>query len=70
MRNRKACEEIQSAWGTLSGKWSAEIKSRYYSKIYLRLLEEAESIYQRNDDLEIYAQDCLNSLGINGGAIL
>lgn len=69
MQYRKACEEIQSAWCALSGKWSAEIKSRYYSKIYLLLLDEAEGIYRRNADIESYVHNCLQSLGIDGREI-
>jgi hypothetical protein len=62
MADKKACDEIQNAWDTVSAKWSAEVKSRYFSQIYLPLQDEAEGIYQRNDDLEAYAEECVRSL--------
>lgn len=61
---RKACANIQAAWDTVSAKWSAEVKSKYFDQIYLSLLSEADGIYQRNDNLETYAEDCINSLHI------
>ena len=64
MANRKVCEEIQEAWDMVSAKWSADVKTQYFNKLYIPLLSEAEGIYQRNDELEDYAENCLNSLRV------
>ncbi len=48
----------------VSAKWSADVKTQYFNKIYIPLLSEAEGIYQRNDELEDYAENCLNSLRV------
>ena len=61
MSYRKACEELQLAWDTVSEHWSAEAKSKYFSQIYSSLMSEANGMYQRNDDLENYAQQCVQS---------
>lgn len=62
MSYRKACEALRAAWDDVSAKWSAEAKSQYFSKRYLPLLDEAEGMYRRSDDLEDYAEHCLQSL--------
>lgn len=62
MEYRKASEDIQVAWDTLTTKWSAEIKPKYFNQIYLPLISEANDIYQRNKNLEDYAESCVNSL--------
>lgn len=64
MAYRKACEDIQAAWDVLSAKWSAEVKSKYFNQIYLQLLSEADGMYQRDDNLEDYAESCVNLLRI------
>ena len=64
MAYRKACEEIEAAWDTLSARWSAEIKSPYFTQLYLPLLTEAEGMYRRNEDLESYAENCVRSLHV------
>lgn len=64
MAYRKAYEDIQAAWDTVSAKWSAEVKSKYFNQIYLPLLSEADGMYQRNDNLEDYAESCINSLRV------
>ena len=64
MDYRKACEDIQAAWDAVSAKWSAEVKSKYFNQIYLPLLSEADGMYQRNDNLEDYAESCINSLRV------
>lgn len=61
MERRKACVEIQNAWDVVSAKWSADVKSKYFSQVFLPLLTEAEAIYQRNDDLDDYAEACVNA---------
>ena len=58
----KASEDIQAAWDALTSKWNAEVKSKYFSQIYLPLLSEADGMYQRNENLEDYAESCVNSL--------
>ena len=67
MERQIACEKIQEGWNRLSARWSADVKSRYFSQIYLPLLKEAEGMYFRNDALEEYAASCLSALGIYGG---
>lgn len=62
MAYRKASEDIQAAWDALTSKWNAEVKSKYFSQIYLPLLSEADGMYQRNENLEDYAESCVNSL--------
>lgn len=58
----KASEDIQAAWDALTSKWNAEVKSKYFSQIYLPLLSEADGIYQCNENFEDYAERCINSL--------
>ena len=64
MSNRKACDEIEMAWIDVDSKWTAEVKSKYYSHIYEHLLSEAVNIYRRNEVLESYAENCVKSLRI------
>lgn len=58
----KASEDIQAAWDSLTSRWNAEVKSKYFSQIYLTLLSDADGMYQRNENLEDYAESCVNSL--------
>ena len=58
MAYRKASEDIQAAWEALTPKWNAEVKSKYFNQLYLPLLSEADGIYQRNENLEDYAESC------------
>lgn len=62
MAYHKASEDIQAAWDALTSKWNAEVKSKYFNQIYLSLLSEADGMYQRNENLEDYAESCINSL--------
>ena len=62
MAYHKASEEIQSAWDALMSKWSAEAKSKYFNLIFLPMLSEADGMYQRNENLENYVENCVNSL--------
>ena len=67
MTNHIACDELQAAWDAVSTRWSAEAKSKYFNLIYLPLLEEADGNYKRNEDLEDYAESCIDYLHIQGG---
>lgn len=62
MAYHKASEDIQLAWDILTSKWSAEVKSKYFDQILEPLYITAEGIYQRNELLEEYAENCVNSL--------
>lgn len=64
MAYHKASEDVQAAWDALHFKWNAEVKSKYFNQIYLPLLSEADGMYQRNENLEYYAESCRSSLGI------
>ena len=62
MAYRKVCEAIQEAWDAVSAKWSADVKSKYFDLILLPLLSEANEMYQRNENLENYAENCTSNL--------
>ena len=62
MAYHKVSEELQAAWDALSSKWNAEVKSKYFNQIFLPLLLESDQMYQRNENLEEYAKNCVNSL--------
>ena len=64
MTYHKASEDIQTAWDTLTLKWSAEAKSKYFNQLFLPLCSEADGIYTRNENLEDFAENCLYSLHI------
>jgi hypothetical protein len=64
MSDRKVSNELQSAWDDVSRKWSAEVKSSYYSQIYSPMLEESDAVYRLDEDLERTAQECLASLRV------
>ena len=64
MSDYKGVDEIKSSWERVSTKWYAQAKSQYLQKILLPLLTEAEALYQRNDELEAYAESCIDSLRI------
>lgn len=68
MANRIACEQIQDAWTDVSPNWSALVKNSYFQKVLLPLLNEADGIYQRNDNLEDFSRDCISR--VTGGVEL
>lgn len=62
MAYRKVCEAIHEAWDAVSAKWSADAKSKYFDLILLPLLSEANEMYQRNENLEYYVENCISNL--------
>ncbi len=61
MAQRKACDILQDAWEDVTDKWDAEAKRQYHKKILTPLMEEANAIYLRNEELARYAQSLIGN---------
>ncbi len=68
MEKREASEIIQNAWADVSPKWSASVKAAYFRKLLIPLLNESDGMYQRNDNIEEYAHNCVQA--VTGGSEL
>lgn len=61
-QNKKVCKELTRAWADMSPGWYAAAKERYFNRIFSVLLDTAEDVYRRNEELERYSREILESI--------